>query len=1434
MAVEIPISANPAPAQAAMRRLLEEFRRLNQQAQEFAKTDFSKVGGDLQKQLEQIQRNFQDLLNPRLGSGLSRRTAETGQQGRAPWELDWNRLYPHDTAEQLARRQQQFFDRLFAQTDWTPPSRPTGHPGGAGGDAGGGRGAGRDAGRGAGRGGSSDEESHDSELARFGSTLLGGMKFGAGLLGIQTGLRGINDAYQGAHAISRYTDEFMRRTQDVGHDFAFLRQQITQVGQGMGVASDEAAKLTLAFTRTAHAATLEDATRGANTALGLAYSFGADKEQTVQQMGRLNLIGAAGGTLSPNQKRFAAELGLIVSKSNVPLETGLANISRLAEASAQRTAAEPPTQALTGYLEALYGQAQTNKGLRGEAGISLLTQADAALANTDNPAANLAFFQGLSPLMGTTNYLEILKQRQKGGLAPVLNRAGEDTGETNLSVLLAQYRKNLGNVDPLYLAAYLDKDLGFNNLNRTEQLIAIQDARQGRGGVGSYLNELKQRNIDINTVDDTAFKDLADILGQSTDPKAQFAAALKKFGPDFTTVKPMTDVERNRLNELKGQALAGGDQEQKIFVDQLVDIIRTHGGKTTPYTQMENQLAEIKSALIDKVGTPIEHGFSMIAMFLQKQFGFTPETTEAQARYRESQVASRTTAQEANDALLAAQTAVAQAPPGSSEQLKALANLQQVYESQKKRVQATQQETDQAWQRQAGWPRGTLGGAFLEAFGIIGPAQSPAEKAFAQQPAPDELFNQERRRVVLARAQGATSREEMLKALEEIERQRTAGSSAPPPETHPSIRPLVEPERRAQGGPIGGGYGGGDRIPALLEAGEFVINKVDSQKHRGLLEQINRGAITPVRRAEGGTIPQEALPNASLAAPDSLNADSPTDAVKELKKRTEQLFDPVTRYLEMIAKAVLCKAGHGQQALPAGFASGILSETHPLIRAALDSAPGGPLEETHPLIRAALDSAASQPGIDSRFIGEGLGYLSSGNRYQPGGTPEGATPTAGALASGSSTTPTAGALASGSSTTPTAGATALTGIPNSAPSGGALPTTAEGLRFKNRAEATGGGKTHAATYALAHHLQAQYPEFDRITGMDDLYHHSEAYKAKKRAQGLSPNSVHTTGRALDFTINDPKKSAEVAQRLRNELKQAGVNASIVDEYRKKTAGGTGGHLHVNFASEQDAQKYLAASSANHKPVAPADSTGTTRGSSGPIPKNQWAEKGAELAQYYKKRLGLTDYQAAALAGNAIHESSLNTKAVGDKTLGDSRSAHGLFQWREERWQRLQEYAQKTGRPSDDWNVQKEFAAVELETSKSKALKNLKQTKNAADASRVINQQYEVSADKVGGGADMNRIRHTQAVMDEMGSDPTPRPDAPPAYTPLPDPAPLDSQSQSKGADSRSERGIGQLDITIRQQDPYGARIGQDVAHVMNLRAAKPHGAVTVDAVNRVG
>ena len=73
----------------------------------------------------------------------------------------------------------------------------------------------------------------------------------------------------------------------------------------------------------------------------------------------------------------------------------------------------------------------------------------------------------------------------------------------------------------------------------------------------------------------------------------------------------------------------------------------------------------------------------------------------------------------------------------------------------------------------------------------------------------------------------------------------------------------ARPLRRSVGGDIPG-YGGGDKVPALLEPGEFVVRKEIASKNKGFLRQLNNGTVKGFN--EGGAVgPDSGLARSHVA-----------------------------------------------------------------------------------------------------------------------------------------------------------------------------------------------------------------------------------------------------------------------------------------------------------------------------------------------------------------------------------------------------------------------------------------------------------------------------------------------------------------------------------------------------------------------------------------
>lgn len=111
-------------------------------------------------------------------------------------------------------------------------------------------------------------------------------------------------------------------------------------------------------------------------------------------------------------------------------------------------------------------------------------------------------------------------------------------------------------------------------------------------------------------------------------------------------------------------------------------------------------------------------------------------------------------------------------------------------------------------------------------------------------------------------------------------------------------------------------------------------------------------------------------------------------------------------------------------------------------------------------------------------------------------------------------------------------------------------------------------------------------------------------------------------------------------------------------------------------------------------------------------------KGTDVIKFFVGK-GLTPEQAAGIAGNINQESAFNTAAV-----GDSGTSHGLAQWHNERWTRLQEWCKQNGFDSNSVEGQLEYLWHELNTTESRSLSKIKSTSTPSDAAYAFAKYFE--------------------------------------------------------------------------------------------------------------
>ena len=136
---------------------------------------------------------------------------------------------------------------------------------------------------------------------------------------------------------------------------------------------------------------------------------------------------------------------------------------------------------------------------------------------------------------------------------------------------------------------------------------------------------------------------------------------------------------------------------------------------------------------------------------------------------------------------------------------------------------------------------------------------------------------------------------------------------------------------------------------------------------------------------------------------------------------------------------------------------------------------------------------------------------------------------------------------------------------------------------------------------------------------------------------------------------------------------------------------------------------------------------------GPVGKGAYKIPNGDTARHvfeFFKSNGFNDVQAAALVGNAYHESGgLDPKALGDyddltKTIPTSG---GIFQWHNTRWIKLEIFAKRNKKSWKDLDLQLNFAMHELNGSHANVVTALNQEENKnniKNATKVVMDLYE--------------------------------------------------------------------------------------------------------------
>jgi hypothetical protein len=147
---------------------------------------------------------------------------------------------------------------------------------------------------------------------------------------------------------------------------------------------------------------------------------------------------------------------------------------------------------------------------------------------------------------------------------------------------------------------------------------------------------------------------------------------------------------------------------------------------------------------------------------------------------------------------------------------------------------------------------------------------------------------------------------------------------------------------------------------------------------------------------------------------------------------------------------------------------------------------------------------------------------------------------------------------------------------------------------------------------------------DKIGG--DLKHFSAFNDSYHRG----PNSLHGQGKALDFTIADPSRSADIAGMVKG---IPGVS-KVIDEYINPSGHATAGHIHAEISARNGFNGMLSGPTSGYKPnltmhgtesisIRPTMSGDTTSSTSDIGIMSRQLEQLEELVSVMKSQVSLT-------------------------------------------------------------------------------------------------------------------------------------------------------------------------------------------------------------------
>jgi len=254
-------------------------------------------------------------------------------------------------------------------------------------------------------------------------------------------------------------------------------------------------------------------------------------------------------------------------------------------------------------------------------------------------------------------------------------------------------------------------------------------------------------------------------------------------------------------------------------------------------------------------------------------------------------------------------------------------------------------------------------------------------------------------------------------------------------------------------------------------------------------------------------------------------------------------------------------------------------------------------------------------------------------------------------------------------------------------------------------------------------------------------------------QGLSGQKLAAVKQATDFTMRaaggvlnaPPDQQPAAYSAALNEANRLGYDTS---GWPQQWGPAAQGFVNYNYGKARSANEYFTSQGNQPQPVGGASAPPTPAAAAPAVIPQGDMPRAQQMVQYLTGKYGMSPVAAAGVVGGLYQESGFNPNAV-----GDNGTAGGMGQWRGDRQQALQQFAQTTGGNAGSPQTQLDFLVNDMkggDMGAQRAYAMLQQAKTPEDATMAMMHYFRpqgyTPANPAAGNGYAQRLGYAQSIL----------------------------------------------------------------------------------------